>query len=171
MPGDASFAKAYRFEPSYPTVKESLSAGTSFKTPSPPTAWRGELERHFQRSSYRDDDDLVFPHPHTGAVLDHSALVRRFKATLRAGKVRPVRFNDLRHSFATAMAAAGVPMRTLQEWMGHRDFKTTLIYADYAPSAGEAELLERAFARNLGTVLGTDPSASESNSEQLKPPA
>lgn len=37
-------------------------------------------------------------------------------------------------------------MRTLQEWMGHRDFKTTLIYADYAPGEHEAELLERAFA-------------------------
>jgi site-specific recombinase XerD len=34
------------------------------------------------------------------------------------------------------MASVGVPMRTLQEWMGHRDFKTTLIYADYAPSRG-----------------------------------
>jgi integrase len=45
------------------------------------------------------------------------------------------------------MASAGVPMRTLQEWMGHRDFKTTLIYADYAPSAHEAELVERASVR------------------------
>jgi hypothetical protein len=27
----------------------------------------------------------------------------------------------------------------LQEMMGHRDFKTTLIYADHAPSAREAE--------------------------------
>lgn len=43
------------------------------------------------------------------------------------------------------MAAAGVPMRTLQEWMGHRDYKTTLIYADYAPIAHERELVERAF--------------------------
>ena len=75
----------------------------------------------------------------------------------------------MRHSFATAMAAAGVPMRTLQEWMGHRDYRTTLIYADYAPSAGEAELVERAFA--AGTNAGTNLSASESNSEQLKPPA
>jgi hypothetical protein len=33
------------------------------------------------------------------------------------------------------MAAAGVPMRTPQEWMGHRDLRTTLIYADYAPGA------------------------------------
>jgi site-specific recombinase XerD len=44
------------------------------------------------------------------------------------------------------MAAQGVPMRTLQEMMGHRDFKTTLIYADYAPSAREAEWVEAAFA-------------------------
>ena len=37
-------------------------------------------------------------------------------------------------------------MRTLQEWMGHRDYSTTLVYADYAPSAHEAEWVESAFA-------------------------
>ena len=37
-------------------------------------------------------------------------------------------------------------MRALQEMLGHRDFKTTLIYADYAPSAREAEWVEAAFA-------------------------
>jgi hypothetical protein len=30
-------------------------------------------------------------------------------------------------------------MRTLQEWLGHRDFATTLVYADYAPSDQERE--------------------------------
>jgi hypothetical protein len=30
------------------------------------------------------------------------------------------------------MAAAGGSMRTLQEWMGHRDIATTQRYADYA---------------------------------------
>lgn len=43
-------------------------------------------------------------------------------------------------------------MRTLQEWLGHRDFKTTLIYADYAPSAHEREWVEVAFAREHETV-------------------
>jgi hypothetical protein len=57
------------------------------------------------------------------------------------------RFHDLRHTFGTRMAAAGVPMRTLQEWMGHRDLATTQIYADYAPSAHEAEMVAVAFAR------------------------
>jgi integrase len=92
------------------------------------------------------DDDLVFCHPERGTVLDHSDLVRRFKRAIKAAGVRPIRFHDLRHSFATTMAAAGVPMRTLQEWLGHRDFRTVLIYADYAPSEHEAAMVERAFA-------------------------
>jgi integrase len=57
--------------------------------------------------------------------------------------VREVRFHDLRHTFGTRMAAQGIPMRALQEMMGHRDFKTTLIYADYTPSA---HWVEAAFA-------------------------
>jgi integrase len=104
-----------------------------------------ELERHYQRSAFRADNDLVFGHPQLGSVLDRSKVLKRFKAALRAGEVREVRFHDLRHTFGTRMAGAGVAMRTLQEWMGHRDFKTTLIYADYAPSAHEADLIERAF--------------------------
>ncbi|MGC1799899.1 MAG: tyrosine-type recombinase/integrase, partial [Solirubrobacterales bacterium] len=127
----------------------------------------GELERHFQRSAFQADDELVFPHPHTGEVLDHSALVRRYKKALSAAGVREVRFNDLRHTFGTQMAAAGVPLRTLQEWMGHRDFKTTLIYADYAPAAHETEMAERAFAR--GTNRGTNLSESAGNSETQTP--
>jgi len=77
-----------------------------------------------------------------------------------------ITFHSLRHSFGTAMAAQGVPMRTLQELMGHRDFATTLIYADYAPSAHEATWAEAAFAPR-GTVSGTELSETESNSEHL----
>jgi len=106
-----------------------------------------ELRDHFEQSRYRGDDDLVFGHPDTGHVMDHSDLVRRYKAALKAGGVREVRFHDLRHTFGTRMAAAGVPMRTLQEWMGHRDIKTTLIYADYAPSDGEGAMVDAAFSQ------------------------
>jgi Phage integrase family len=54
----------------------------------------------------------------------------------------------LRHTFGTRMAAVGVPMRTLQEWMGHRDHTTTLIYADFAADpTGGAAFAERAFGR------------------------
>ena len=67
------------------------------------------------------------------------------------------------------MAAAGVPMRTLQEWMGHRDFKTTLIYADYAPAANEAEIVNAAFARGASINLSIKLSKSASNSNQEDP--
>ena len=78
------------------------------------------LRRHLDRSQYRDREDLVFGHPHTGKVLSYSAIDRRFKKTLRAAKVREVRFHDLRHTFGTRLAANGVPPRDLQEWMDTR---------------------------------------------------
>ena len=76
--------------------------------------------------------------------------------------MRPdVRFHDLRHTFGTAMAADGVPMRTLQEWMGHRDLQTTLIYADYAASPHETAMLEDA--------LNPQPFAREGRREGRRP--
>ena len=48
------------------------------------------------------------------------------------------------------MAAAGVPVRIVQEWMGHRDVATTQLHADYAPSTHEAEMVAAAFARGSG---------------------
>ena len=104
-----------------------------------------ELDELHRLSGYQTDEDLVFAHPHTGKPIDRSKLLKRFKAALRRGGVREARFHDLRHTFGTRMAAAGVPMRTLQEFMGHRDFKTTLIYADYAPSKRDLEYVEDAF--------------------------
>jgi integrase len=47
--------------------------------------------------------------------------------------VRRVRFHDLRHTYGTRMANAGVPMHALQAFMGHSNIQTTEIYADYAP--------------------------------------
>lgn len=65
-----------------------------------------------------------------------------------------MRFHDLRHTFGTRMAAAGVPLRTNQEWMGHGDVKTTLISADYQPAAEEAALVEGAFRRTGSAPSG-----------------
>jgi integrase len=91
----------------------------------------------------------VFGHPHTGKPLDRSKVLKRFKAALKVAGARSVTFHGLRHTFGTRMAAAGVPMRTLQEWMGRRDLKTTLRYADYAPAAHEGALVNAAFGAGI----------------------
>jgi integrase len=96
------------------------------------------------------------------SALDNSKLLKRFKDALKAAELRELRFHDLRHTFGTRMAGVGVPMRTLQEWLGHRNFATTLIYADYAPSAREAELVEQAFGNGHQNGHQT-----EENSEDL----
>ena len=83
-----------------------------------------------------------------------SKIRKRFVAALDRASLRRVRFHDLRHTFGTHCAASGVPLRALQEWMGHKDAKTTEIYADYAPSPHEAELVERAFAVQSGAPAG-----------------
>ena len=61
-----------------------------------------------------------------------------------------------RHTFGTQMAAAGAPLRGIQEWMGHADAKTTEIYAHYAPDPTHgAVFAQRAFGG------GSDPSGDK----------
>jgi integrase len=99
-----------------------------------------------ERSPYSHDADLVFCHPESGRPFDSSKLIRRFKQALACAEVHEITFRELRHTFGTRMAAAGVPLRTIQQWMGYADSKTTQVYADYQPSEHEVELIDRAFS-------------------------
>jgi integrase len=123
----------------------------------------GELDSWSQRTIYHGDDDLVFAHPQTGNPLDRSKVTKRFQQACRDGGVRVIRFHDLRHTFATRLAASGQPMRTIQEFLGHADAKTTQIYAHYAPSEREVEMINKAFASEAASVeqSESEPAASE----------
>lgn len=116
----------------------------------------GELDRLYKAVGEPDDDALVFADPVAGGPLAKKSILTRFRAALAAANLDDThRVHDLRHTFGTRMAAAGVPMRTLQEWMGHRDIATTQRYADYAPSAQEAAYVAAAFSpRSTGPVQG-----------------
>lgn len=117
-----------------------------------PDVVAGELERMF-RASHPDaaephPDALVFGHPITGDPLGWRLLYERLREALAGAAVdETFGFHALRHSYGTALAAQGVAMRTLQEWMGHKDIQTTQRYADYCPNAGERDVVEAAFAR------------------------
>jgi integrase len=122
----------------------------------------GELDRLYRAAGDPGDDDLVFAGPFSAGPLSKPAILRRFRKALTAANLDTMRrFHDLRHTFGTAVAAAGVPMRTLQEWMGHKDIATTQIYADYSPSAREAGYIQSAFGtigEARAPVAGTCPS-------------
>ena len=45
-----------------------------------------------------------------------------------AGIHKKVSVRHLRHSYATHLLEAGVPLRYVQQYLGHEDPKTTMIY-------------------------------------------
>jgi site-specific recombinase XerD len=55
---------------------------------------------------------------------------RHVKAAVKAaGIVKPASCHTFRHCFATHLLKRGYDIRTAQELLGHKDVKTTLIYA------------------------------------------
>ncbi len=49
-------------------------------------------------------------------------------AVVSSGITKKVSSHTFRHSFATHLLAAGYDIRTVQELLGHRDVRTTMIY-------------------------------------------
>ena len=65
-----------------------------------------------------------------GNILKPGYLTTSFPLLLEKNGLRKIRFHDLRHSCASLLLANGVPMKQIQEWLGHSDFSTTAnIYA------------------------------------------
>lgn len=65
-----------------------------------------------------------------GDLIKPNYVTEFFPKLLEANGLRRIRFHDLRHSCASLLLANGVPMKQIQEWLGHSDFSTTAnIYA------------------------------------------
>jgi integrase len=104
----------------------------------------GHLDRLSRRPLYTASDDLVFANE-VGAIIDESALRRRFKKALTAAKLRKIRFHDLRHSFGTNARMAGFDLIEIKEMMGHADLSTVMVYQHYRPRQGDAAKLTKGF--------------------------
>ena len=65
-----------------------------------------------------------------GELMKPNYLSHGFTYLLKKHKLRQIRFHDLRHTCASLLIAEGVPIKDIQEWLGHSTYSTTAdIYA------------------------------------------
>ncbi len=100
-----------------------------------------------------DGSDFVFVIG-DGSPLGRSALRSMFERAVERcpgvplSKRQVLRFHDLRHTAASLMVAAGVPIFDVAKILGHSTVATTMRYAHFAPEAGRTAI------DRLGAVLG-----------------
>lgn len=95
---------------------------------------RSYIKEYLEYVCVNEIGDLIKPH----------YVTESFPKLLKAKGMRQIRYHDLRHSCASLLLANGVPMKQIQEWLGHSDFSTTAnIYAhlDYASKLSSAQAM------------------------------
>lgn len=79
-----------------------------------------------------------------GNLMRPDYLTSYFPQYIQKHGCKRMRFHDLRHSCASLLLANGVPLKHIQEWLGHSDFTTTAnIYAhlDYTSKLSSAKAM------------------------------
>ena len=84
-----------------------------------------------------------------GNIFNPRSVTANFSKLLEQNGLRHIRFHDLRHSCASLLLANDVPLKQIQEWLGHSDIGTTAnIYShlDYKSKITSAQAMETGLA-------------------------
>lgn len=108
-------SSSYRSLPLIPEIKEAL------------LEHKKKIEQNMKilGNTYNKDYKDYICVDTTGKIFRPEYVTDHFKILLRKNKLRHIRFHDLRHSCASLLLAKNVPMKAIQEWLGHSTYSTT----------------------------------------------
>lgn len=94
----------------------------------------GQLETKLKAGPAWEEHDLVFCNIY-GRFLNSASLYELFTSLVKKAGLPHIRFHDLRHSAATILMAMKVPVKVIQELLGHSNITVTLnVYGHVLPS-------------------------------------
>ncbi|MCQ2414067.1 MAG: site-specific integrase [Clostridia bacterium] len=132
---------SYRTLPLIPFIEEILLAERE-KQAEMQTVLRGAYNKKY--TDYVCVDAI-------GNLISPQYITTHFPIILNRLGMKKIRFHDLRHSCASLMLANGVPMKMIQDWLGHSNMSTTANIYSHVDSASKLAL-----AQVIGAVLGKE---------------
>ena len=109
--------------------------------------------------------NYVFVKP-DGNIVRPDYVTQHFSILLDKNNMRHIRFHDLRHSCASLLLAKNIPMKSIQEWLGHSNFSTTAnLYAHLDSNSKKisASVLEDTFKLTDKKKENEENNSSSSN--------
>ena len=130
---------SYRTLPLIPQVEDALLKEK---------AKQDEMQRIMRRGYCKKYTDYICVDA-IGEIIKPDYVTNHFKILLRDNGLKQIRFHDLRHSCASLLLANGVPMKMIQDWLGHSDMGTTANIYSHIDSESK-----KASAIAIGSTLG-----------------
>ena len=131
-----------------------------------------KMEKYYKKLGGKDYDmefdGFVCVDPY-GKLISLEMVTHGFHEIIKKHDMKMLRFHDLRHSCASLLLANDIPMKAIQEWLGHATFNITAnLYShlEYNAKVASAETIARVLGSNKKSE---DPAETASNDKVDEP--
>ena len=135
-----------------------------------------KAEEQFRKAcgkSYNKEYEGFVCRDNYGNLISPNYVTGRFGYMVKKHGLRHLRFHDLRHSCASLLLANDVPMKAIQEWLGHSNFTITAnLYShlEYNAKVNSAETIARVLGAKADNQSETsNPACMNSEPHSAKP--
>lgn len=144
---------SYRTLPLIPYVEEELLAEKA----------RQEEMRTVMRGAYSKEYAEYICVDALGRLITPQYVSNHFQVILKENGLRKIRFHDLRHTCASLLLANNIPMKMIQDWLGHSDMATTANIYSHIDSTSKL-----ASANAIGEVLGDEQEQENTEAQETE---